>query len=417
MSGNADKVLLLVENLSVPFDRRVWREALALRDAGLEVTVICPQGEHRDTEPAEVIDGVRIRRFRLPQSDGSPLGFVREFATAVWRSLRLAWRERPFKAIHVANPPDVLFLVALPFRLFGTRLVYDQHDLAPELYESRFGRRDLFYWLLRLTELASYRLASLVISTNESYRRIALGRGRKAPGRVAVVRNGPELSSFTEVPQNESLKRGKPHLLCYLGVMGPQDGVDLAVRALDHLRTVRKADDWHAVFIGDGDSLESLRSLTADLGLGDRITFTGFLDEEVRVYLSTADLGLVPDPKSSLNDASTLVKVMEYMALGCPVVSFDLAETRFSAQDAAVYATGDDPERFARAIDELLDDPARRAEMADRGRRRVEQELAWERSRVELAGAYRDVLGLGAGLPAWRPAGEPTVEPEAVIAR
>jgi glycosyltransferase involved in cell wall biosynthesis len=392
------RVLLLVENLSVPFDRRVWREARALDEAGLEVTVICPQGDRRDTEPEAVIEGIRIRRFPLKPSGGGALGFIREFASACWRSLRLAWRDGPFDAIHVANPPDVLFSVALPFRLLGAKFVYDQHDLAPELFEARFDRRGPLYWLLRGAEWISYRLASLVISTNESYRRIAMGRGGKAPGEVVVVRNGPELSRLELDEPDEELKRGKPHLLCYLGVMGPQDGVDLAVRALHRLRQVRRDDDWHAVFIGDGESLPSLARLAEELGLREHVTFTGFLDDELNTYLATADLGLVPDPKSSLNDVSTLVKVMEYMALRCPIVSFDLEETRFSAQDAGLYVPGDDPGAFAEAIDRLLDDPERRARMAQLGRRRVVQELSWEHSKERLIGAYHDVLGLGDGL-------------------
>src|SRR3954451_2842959 len=388
------RALLLVENLSVPFDPRVWREARALRDAGLDVTVVSPQGQDRDTEPEIVLEGVTIRRFPLPQSDGSPFGFIREFVTACWRALRLAWKERPFDVVHVANPPDLLFAVALPFRLLGAKFVFDQHDLAPELYEGRFGRRDALYWLLRLFEQISYRLSSLVISTNETYRRTAIRRGRKSPEEVVVVRNGPELARFGHVPPDERLKHGKSHLLAYLGVMGPQDGVDLAIQALARLRDLRKQDDLHSLFMGDGESFSSVTRLAHALELDERITFTGFLGDELLTHLSTADLGLVPDPKIPINDKSTMNKVMEYMASSCPMVSFDLGENRFSAQQAAVYVTGNDTDAFARAIDLLLDDPDRRAEMAEYGRRRVVEELCWERSKVRLARAYRDVLGL-----------------------
>jgi glycosyltransferase involved in cell wall biosynthesis len=393
------RVLLLVENLSVPFDPRVWREARTLREAGFDVTVVSPQGQDRDTEPEAVVEGIVIRRFPLPQSDGSPVGFIREFVTACWRALRLAWKERPFDVVHVANPPDLLFAVALPFRLLGAKFVFDQHDLAPELYEGRFERRDPLYWLLRLSEQISYRLSSLVISTNETYRRAALRRGRKAPEEVVVVRNGPELSRFGPAPPDERLKRGKRHLLAYLGVMGPQDGVDLAIQALARLRDLRDQDDWHAVFIGDGESFSSITRLAHELELDGRITFTGFIGDELWSYLSTADLGLVPDPKIPINDQSTMNKVMEYMASGCPIVSFDLSENRFSAQEAAVYVTGNDTDAFARSIDRLLDDPDRRAVMAEYGRRRVAEELSWERSKVRLAQAYRDVLGLDIALP------------------
>jgi glycosyltransferase involved in cell wall biosynthesis len=389
------RVLLVVENVSVPTDRRVWSEALALRQAGFDVAVVSPRGVERDTEDIEIKDGIAIHRFRMPYAEGGPGSFLSEYAAAawhIWRTTRRLRRTRRFDVAHVANPPDFLLPLLRGLKRDGTRLIFDQHDLVPELYLSRFGeRRRLFYRLAQALERWSYSLADVVISPNESYRSIALGRGKKKSADVFVVRNAPDPSVFRPRPEDPQLKAGAPHLLAYVGTMNAQDGVDHAVRALASLRKERT--DWHAVFVGDGDAAADARRLAEALGLDGRVTFTGFLptSDVVRV-LSTADICLSPEPRSPLNDASTFIKIAEYMALGRPIVAYDLQESRFSAAGAAVYASPDEVESFARRIGELLDDPERRAAMGKLGRERVATALSWERSTDALLAAYARVL-------------------------
>jgi glycosyltransferase involved in cell wall biosynthesis len=387
-SGN---VLILVENLSVPMDRRVWQECLSLTRAGYEVFVICPQGASLDRASHETLQGVEIYRYPLTPARGGPWGYAREYCAALAHTAVLAarlGRRRRFAVVHACNPPDLLLLPALLLRLRGARLIFDHHDLVPELYLSRFGRgRDLGYKLTVLAERASVQLADVVISTNESYARVARTRGRKAPGDVFVVRSAPDLEEFRDVPPNPDLRRGKRYLLAYLGVMGPQDGVDHALRALASL--ARRRDDWHATFIGAGDVFDEMVALARVLGLAGRVEFTGRIPiDRVLEILSSAHIGLAPDPYNPLNDLSTMNKIVEYMAIGLPVVSYDLAESRISAADAGVYVGGSDPEEFAGAIDELLDDEVKRASMSESGRRRVRGELSWEHSERNLLRAY-----------------------------
>jgi len=384
------RALVLVENLSVPFDRRVWQECTTLRDAGWEVHVICPQGTKRDTEPETVVDGVAIHRYRLRAAAGGPAGYLAEYASALWHTFRLARAIGPVRVVHACNPPDLLFLVARRLKRRGARFVFDQHDLVPELYLSRFGRgRDLLYRAVCALERQTYRAADVVIATNESYREVALRRGGKRPEDVFVVRSAPAVERFPEVPKEPELKRGKPYLLCYLGVMGPQDGVDYALRALAALRDELGRDDWHAVFVGSGDTFDDMVRLATRLGLAGQVEFTGRVpDADLLRYLSTSDVCLSPDPLNPLNDVSTMNKVLEYMAMGRAIVSFDLKEARVSAGDAAVYAPPNDELAFAKLIDRLLDDPEERRRMGGLGRTRVSGPLSWQNSQQALLAAY-----------------------------
>lgn len=389
--GARPRVLILVENLSVPFDRRVWQESQSLRDAGWAVEVICPQGSGRDTEAEVVIDDIRIHRYPLDAATGGPAGYPKEYGSAIRQTMALARSiadQRPIDVVHLCNPPDMLFLVALMLRRRGTRVVFDQHDLVPELYLSRFRpAKDALYWVTRAMEFATYRTADVVISTNESYRAVALGRGRMDPERVFTVRSAPKIERFRRVPAQPELAKGRPHLLAYLGVMGPQDGVDHAVRALAEL--AQRRDDWHAVFMGGGDVLTEVQALAGRLGIADRTTFTGHADDAtILPVLSTASVGIAPDPYSPLNDVSTMNKIVEYMAMGLPLVSFDLTEGRVSAGDAAVYARPNDVTEFADAISALLDDPERRERMGRLGRERVAGALSWDESEKRLLAAY-----------------------------
>jgi glycosyltransferase involved in cell wall biosynthesis len=398
--GPGRRALILVENLSVPFDRRVWQECQALREAGWEVSVICPQGTSQDTEPFALIDGVEIHRYPLKAATGGCRGYLREYRTALWRSWRLARRLGRFDIVHICNPPDLLCLVAWRLKRRGARVIFDQHDLVPELYESRFGRgRDLLYRGVVALERLTYRVADVVIATNGSYRQAALDRGRKAPEQVFVVRSAPDLSRFAGGVPDPALKRGKQHLLCYLGVMGPQDGVDYALKSLAALRGIRP-DDWHAVFVGGGDCFDMMRALATELGLDGHVTFTGRIpDDELLAYLSTADVALSPDPHNPLNDVSTMNKVLEYMAVGIPIVSFELREARVSAGDAARYVACNDTDAFAAAASALLDDPGEREWRGRVGQERVAGELSWNHSKVQLLASYAAAIGLDSPEP------------------
>ncbi|WP_338702981.1 glycosyltransferase family 4 protein [Streptomyces sp. Q6] len=384
------RALILVENLSVPFDRRVWQECTTLRDAGWTVDVICPQGSKRDTEPEAVIDGVRIHRYPLTAATGGPSGYLKEYATALWHTARLARKVGPVHVVHACNPPDLLFLPAMWLKRRGAQFVFDQHDLVPELYLSRFDRgKDLLYRAVCALERRTYRAADIVLATNESYRDVAIRRGGRRPEDVFVVRSAPAVDRFQPVPPEPELKRGKEHLLCYLGVMGPQDGVDYALRALAKLRDEFGRTDWHAVFVGAGDAFDAMVELSTELGLDDQVQFTGRVpDADLVRYLSTADVCLSPDPHNPLNDVSTMNKVLEYMAMGRPIVSFDLKEARVSAGEAAVYAPANDEAEFAKLITVLLDDPQKRARMGAIGQERISGPLSWSNSQESLLAAY-----------------------------
>jgi glycosyltransferase involved in cell wall biosynthesis len=392
------RVLILVENLSVPSDRCVWQECLALNAAGYDVTVICPAGHDRDRDHFERREEIDIHRFSLQAAAGGPAGYLREYATACLRMRRIARRlaaAEPFDVVQACNPPDLLLLAVRSLKRRGTSFVFDHHDLVPELYLSRFGRgRDLLYRGVCAFERLTFRLADVVISTNESYKRVAIERGGKDPDQVYVVRNAPDPRRFVPVDPDPSLKRGKPFLLGYVGVIAPQDGVDHALRALAELR--RSRDDWTAIFLGAGDALEEMRQLARSLDLDGVVELPGWgEDEQILRLLATADVCLAPDPRSPLNDRSTMIKIAEYMAMGRPVVAFDLPESIITAGTAALFAPGNDDTAFASRIGELLDDPGLRERLAEIGRARVEGALAWRHSETALLAAYDHALGLG----------------------
>jgi len=390
------RVLIIVQNLPVPFDRRVWLECQALVSAGHQVAVVCPKGAG---DPSyAVLETVELYKYRPYAPGGSKISFINEY---IYSFLATAWltfkarRSGRFDAMQACNPPDIFWPIARVLRrLDRTAFVFDHHDLCPELYESRFsdGPRLPLRGLLAL-ERMTHRTADHVISTNESYREIAITRSAKASSDVTVVRTGPDPDRLSRGPEEPSLRRGRPFLAVYIGVMGPQDGVDIVVRAADVIVRELGRTDIAFTLIGSGDCFDDLVALRDELGLAGHVEFTGRApDELVRQIMSTADVGLSPDPKNPLNDVSTMNKTMEYMAFELPVVAFDLRETRVSAGDAAVYVKPNDVREYAAAIVDLIDDESRRHELGKLGRARVEQELAWSHQERAYLGVYQALL-------------------------
>lgn len=385
-------VLIIVENLPVPFDRRVWMEATTLQRAGWNVSVICPKGKGSESD-FEVQEGVRIHRHDLPPEGNGLSSYPREYAGALWSEARLArriWRERPLSVVHICNPPDLLFLIAGWYKLaHGARVVYDQHDIMPELFEAKFGRRGWAYWLIRLAERFTYATADIVIATNDSYRHIALTRGHKREEDVFVVRSAPDLTRFQRLEDRRRARRGRRYCIGYVGVMGPQEGLDHLLRAI---RIIVEDDDRRDIsfmLIGDGPSLFSLREQARDLGVADFVEFTGRVpDEELIRRLSSCDVCVNPDPLNPFNDASSMNKILEYMSLKLPVVQFDLKEGRRSAGDASIYASANDERDLAEKILKVLGDDVQRAQMAEEGYRRMRDQLEWRHQAPKLLEAY-----------------------------
>ncbi|MBU0507917.1 glycosyltransferase family 4 protein [bacterium] len=393
--ASAGKVLILVENLSVPFDRRVWQEATTLARNGYQVSVICPRMV--DRRPFETIENVAIYRYPLPYTARRALGYFIEYPWAITLTFFYAlyvFFRRGFRVIHACNPPDLFFLVALPFKMFGVKFLFDQHDLCPETFESKFvGKKGILLQVLHVLERCTYRTAEVVIATNESYKSVAIERGRKPAERVFVVRSAPDLSRFVPTQPDPALKKGKSFLVTYLGTMGQQDGLDYLLRSVRHIVHDRKRNDIQFTFMGGGENLTALKELAVELGVSEAVEFTGRVsNEQVLKTLSTADVCVAPDPISPLNDRSTMNKILEYMAMARPIVSYRLTESAFSAGAAAVYAVDNDEEDFARKIIELLSDPDRRARMGALGFSRLKSELSWEYSTRQLLKAYECAL-------------------------
>ena len=384
------RVLIIVENLPVPFDRRVWQEAQTLRRANHQVSIICPTGKGYERR-FEMLDGVAIYRHPLPLEASGALGYALEYGAALFWQTLLAVRialTRGFDVIHACNPPDTIFLIAGAFKLFGKRFVFDHHDLCPELYEAKFGKRGLFWRLQIALERLTFRTADVVISTNHSYRRIALDRGGVRPQQIFVVRSGPDLSRWPQLDPAEARPHAA-HRIGYLGVMGEQEGLDLFLKAMHRIVNDKARPDVSAVLVGDGSHRKAIETEAAALGLSNHITFAGRLpDADMQSILSGVDVCVNPDRPSTLNDCSTMNKVVEYMALAKPIVQFEGTEGRVSAAGSALYAARGDTDDFADKVLQLLDDEALRARMGALGRRRVEEELAWTHQETALLAAY-----------------------------
>jgi glycosyltransferase involved in cell wall biosynthesis len=383
---------MIVENLPVPFDRRVWQEAAALKDNGAKVTVICPRGKGYEKK-REIIDSIEIYRHRLPLEANGAFGFLLEYGTALLHELAISIRclfVGGFDVIHACNPPDLIYLIASPFKLLGKKFVFDHHDINPELYMAKFRRKDLFYRLLLYFEKRTFRHADLVIATNDSYRQIALERGGKRPEQVFVVRSGPSCTRFRVQPPVKELKKGRRFLVGYLGVIGKQEGLRYLIDAASYIIRDKARSDIHFVCIGSGPELDNVIKYAEKKEVAEYFTFTGRIsDEELLNYINTADVCVNPDEYNEMNDKSTMNKVMEYMALGKAMVQFDLKEGRYSAQAASLYARNNDALDFADKILYLLEHEQLRKGMGDFGRRRIETALNWEIQSKKLIEAYR----------------------------
>lgn len=389
------KVLIIVENLPVPFDSRVWKEASSLQQNGYSVSILCPRGKGY-AQAHEVMDGIHIYRHPMPREGNTPVGYLYEYGCALFWEFLYTWiiyLRHGFHVIQGCNPPDNIFLIALPFKLLGVKYIFDHHDANPELYHSKYGRKGLFYkaqvWLEKLT----FHCSDVVMSTNNSYKDLAVSRGGLAPEDVFVVRNGPDLKAFRPVPPQPELKYGKPYLVGYVGTMSIQEGLDILLDVAEHLKRLGRRD-IHFTCVGGGPGLAGLRTMVQDKSLQDTVNFTGRIpDQQLLEILSTADVCVNPDKPCEMNDISTMIKIMEYMALGKPIVQFNLKEGRFSAGEASLYSNNHNQVAdFAAKILWLLDHPEERTRMGDYGRKRVAEELAWEYSVQNLLSAYERVF-------------------------
>jgi len=389
------RVLIIVENQTVPFDRRVWREACSLQENGYEVTVLCPRRK-TSAKGYEVINGIRVYRHPSPAEGSTPMRYVWEYGCSLfWEFLYATWiyLRHGFDIIQGCNPPDDIFLVALPFKLRGVKYIFDHHDANPELYVSKYGKQGALYKILVWLEKFTYRFSDVVIATNISYRELAVSRGGLAPQNVFVVRNGPEREKFKSVPSNPVRKMGKKYLVGYVGNMSIQDGLDILLDVAQHVKNSGRLDIFFTC-VGGGTELNKLKKMVEERDLLGTVHFTGRVsDEDLLEILSTADICVNPDRPSEMNDISTMIKITEYMALGKPIVQFESKEGRFSAQEASLYADKNKGVAdFAAKIIWLLDKPEERRRMGEFGRKRIEEKLAWEYSVPELLAAYRKAL-------------------------
>lgn len=391
LSNKPRSVLIIVENLPSPFDRRVWQEATSLFAAGYVVSIVCPTGKGYEKK-YEVIDGINIYRHNLPLEAEGAMGYLLEYSIALFWEFYLSWKvlfKHGFDVIHACNPPDNIFLVGGFFKLLGKKFLFDHHDINPELYEAKFGRRDFFYKVMLLWERWTFKLADVSIATNESYKEIAIRRGGMNAEKVFVVRSGPKLDRLKILPPVDVLKCNRNYLVGYVGVMGAQEGIDHLLQCVDHIVHTMKRTDVHFGLIGGGTSLEEMKTYAQELGIDNYVTFTGRIpDEEMLDMLNTADVCVNPDVANEMNDKSTMNKIMEYMALAKPIVQYDLTEGRYSAQNASLYAEKNNIEDFSNKILELLDNPELREKMGEFGRDRVINELSWEYEEPKLYSAY-----------------------------
>ena len=386
-------ILVIIENLPAPFDRRVWQEASTLNDNGAHITIICPKMKGY-TKSYECIDGIDIYRHPLPVEGAGPLGYLQEYGTALFFQFFLSWRiflRRRFHIIHACNPPDLMFITALPFKLLGVKFVFDHHDINPELFVSKYNKKGFFYFLMILFEKVTFKVSDYSIATNESYKEIALNRGKMHPNRVAIVRSGPDLSRLRLTTGNIIYKKGRKLLVGFVGVIGEQEGLDLLLESIVQIVRAKKRDDMQFAIIGDGTDLQRIKDLSRELDLDDFIDFYGRVSDEKLVdILNTADICVNPDKPTEMNNLSTMNKIMEYMSLKKPIVQFDLKEGKFSAQKASLYANN--VFDFSEKIIQLADDEDLRKDMGEFGYNRVINDLNWNIEKKNLLKFYNKIF-------------------------
>ena len=386
---------MVVENLPVPFDRRVWQEANTLKENGAEVSIICPKMKGY-TKKFECINGINIYRHPLPLEARGALGYLREYSAALFWEFVLSWKiyfKKRFHVIQGCNPPDLIFLVAIFFKLFGVKYVFDHHDINPELYIAKYGKKGIFYRFLLFVERLTFRTANYSIATNESYREIAINRGKMKPEKVTVVRSGPKLDRLRITDGDEKYKKGRKYLVGYVGVIGEQEGIDLLLESAKHIVNQRK--DVQFAIVGGGTDVEKLKKLSEEMGLSNYVDFYGRVDDNTLVdVLNTADICVNPDKPTEMNNLSTMNKIMEYMALKKAIVQYDLKEGKVSAQAASLYANNDDTSDFGDKIMWLLDNSEKRKEMGEVGYKRIINELSWNHEKDNLLSVYKKIFSL-----------------------
>jgi len=386
-------VLIVVENLPVPFDRRVWQEANTLKEAGADVSIICPIMKGY-TVKYEVINDIEIYRHPLPLEARGAMGYLLEYGAAIYWEFVLSWKiffKKRFHVIHGCNPPDLIFLTALFFKPLGVKYLFDHHDINPELYIAKYKKKGFFYQLMLLFEYLTFKTAAYSIATNESYKAIAIKRGKMNPAKVQVVRSGPKLDRLKLLPPDNQYKKGRKYLIGYVGVIGEQEGIDLLLESMKHI--VNQRNDVQLAIVGGGTDVEKMKQLSIEMRLSEYVDFYGRVSDEVLVaVLNTADVCVNPDKPTEMNNLSTMNKIMEYMALKKAIVQYDLKEGRFSAQQASLYAVNHDTSDFADKICYLLDNEKLRMEMGEYGYNRVLNELSWEYESLKLIEVYKKLL-------------------------
>ncbi len=386
-------ILIIVENLPVPFDRRVWQEATTLKEAGAKVSIICPKMKGYQ-KSYECINDIDIYRHSLPLEANGVFGYLLEYSVALfWEfflSLKIFIKKR-FQVIQGCNPPDLIFLVALFYKLFGVKYVFDHHDINPELYIAKYNKKGVFYNFLLLAERLTFAAANYSIATNESYKEIAINRGKMPAEKVQVVRSGPKLDRLTLGEGNNSYKKGRQFLIGYVGVIGEQEGLELLLQSAKLI--IEKRQDVQFAVIGDGTELAKVKSVTAEMGLEEFVDFYGRVDDKTMVeILNTSDVCVNPDKPTEMNNLSTMNKIMEYMALKKPIVQFTLKEGKLSAQNASLYAENTSTEDFANKIMWLLDHENERIKMGNFGYNRIINDLSWNHESEKLINLYNTIF-------------------------